>query len=216
MAVNGATFYFYLTFLRGNLSGVYSSLYGVIVFWFLMVLIPPLITMRAFSEEKRSGTYELLVTTGVGEVRLVLAKFAAALTYFLFLWAALLPIHLMVERTGNPDWGVLIAIHLGLLLLGSLYTGIGILASTLTQNQLATATMATVLNLMLFFANYFRNLYGPGDLRLRYFDYVSPMYHFTSDFTEGVLDYRYLVLYGSATAGVLFLAVKCLEWRRWW
>ena len=105
LLVNGLTFYFYLKIFDGNFQLLISSQYGGISFWFLCVLVPPLLTMQCFAEEKRSGTYELLVTTGIGESCLVAGKFLAAWTFFLILWAAVLPLFVLLDWVGDPDWG---------------------------------------------------------------------------------------------------------------
>ena len=70
--------------------------------------------------------------------------------------------------------------------------------------------------LFLFFLHFFRFLFEAGRYELRYFDYICPYYHFQNDFTQGILDLRYVVLYLSLTAFFLFLATKVLERRRWW
>lgn len=214
--VNGITFYFYLGASRGNVELLLLSQYGLIPFWFLCLLVPPLLTMRSFAEERRNGTFELLVTTGVGEVPLVLAKFLSAWTFFLFLWLTVLPLVLFLQWAGDVDWGLVVAIHLGIALFGSLLTSVGVFASSLTRNQLIAASVSMVLNLLLLFANSFRTFFEVGQFELQYFNYFSPLVHFTRDFARGVFDLRYLVLYLSLTAFLLFLTTKSLERRRWW
>ncbi|MCA8962544.1 MAG: ABC transporter permease [Planctomycetes bacterium] len=216
LLVNGVIFYYYLQAFGGRMSDITRVLYGEVVFWFLALLIPPLLTMRSFSEEKKSGTFELLVTTGISDAALIAGKFFAAWCYFMLLWACLWPYFLMFEYAGDPEWGIWIAFQYGIALLGSVFCATGILASSLTQNQLVAASVGTVINLLVFFLNYFRFLFQPGDLALRYFDYISPVFHFTNDYTNGLIDLRYLVLYGSVTLLFLFGAAKALEWRRWW
>ena len=216
LLVNGVTFYFFVNVFSGRIDDILRSLYGGMVFWFLILLIPPLLTMRSFSEERRTGTFELLVTTPTSDSAMVVGKFLASLTYFLFLWATLWPFLGMLEWVSNPEWGVLLALHYGLLLIGAVFCAVGLFASTLTQNQLAAASIAMVLNLLIYFMSYFRNFFQPGDLELRYFDYISPAYHFVNDYSNGLIDLRYVILYGSAVVVFLFLAAKALEWRRWW
>lgn len=216
LLANGVTFVFSLNLLKGQIEDILRALYGGMVFWFLVLLIPPLLTMRSFAEERRTGTFELLVTTGISESALVGGKFLASWTYFLFLWATLIPVHLMIGQVAEPEWGVIYAYHFGLASIGAVFCATGLFASTLSKNQLAAASIAMILNLLIFFLHYFRNFYQRGDLELRYFDYLSPSYHFVNDFSNGVIDLRYVVLYGSVSLLFLFLAVKALEWRRWW
>ena len=217
LLMNGITFYFHLVSYNGILEIVLSGQFGgSFTFWFLCMLVPPLITMRAFCEEKRAGTYELLVTSGVGETLIVVGKFLAAWTFFMILWTFVLTFYVLLEWVGDLDWGMVVTGMGGLFLVGSLFCSLGIFTSTLTQNQLIAAILAMVGNLMILFLNFFRTFFKPGDFELRYFNYLSPHYHFTHDFNRGVFDYRYLVFYGSLTIFLLFLAVKSLERRRWW
>lgn len=216
LALNGITFYYYLVLSRGNVELLLLSQYGLIPFWFLMILVPPLLTMRTFAEERRTGTFELLVTSGVGDVPLVLAKFLGAWTFYAFLWATVVPLIVLLQWAGRVDWGIVIAIHAGILLVGALLTSVGILASTLTRNQLIAASVSMIANLALLFSNSFRSFFEVGRFEVHYFNFVSPLFHFTRDFSRGVFDFRYLVLYASTTAFVLFLATKSLERRRWW
>ncbi|HIA27221.1 MAG TPA: hypothetical protein EYN79_03745 [Planctomycetes bacterium] len=216
LLTNGATFTFYLFALDGDTSALLASQYGSISFWFLMVLIPPLLTMRSFAEERRSGTFEMLVTTGIGDGTLVVAKFLSAWSFFIFLWATLLPLWILVARFGTLDTGILLTIHLGLLLVGALFCAAGILASSISSSALIAAGVGMVLDLGFFFVNYLRGLFPAGSLEIRYLEYVSPLYHFSSDFQLGIFDVRYLVLYLTVASMLLFLAVKVLERRRWW
>lgn len=217
LGVNGVTFYFYLTAYGGNLEALLLSQYGLMPFWFLSLLVPALLTMRSFAEEKRSGTFELLATTGISDATFVGAKFLAAWTFFFFLWLTVLPLFGFVTWEGGTlDWGVLTTIHIGLALLGAVLCGVGVFASTLTKNQLVAASVSTVIGLLLFFLNSFRYFWDAGKFELHYFNFISPQVHFSRDFSRGVFDYRYLILYLSVTWFMLFLATKSLERRRWW
>lgn len=216
LLTNGATFTFYLFAYDGDTSALLASQYGSISFWFLMVLIPPLLTMRSFADERRLGTFELLVTTGVGDATLVTAKFLSSWTFFIFLWLTLLPLWVLVIRMGTVDTGILFTIHLGLLLVGGLFCATGILTSAISSSSLVAAGLGMAVNLGIFFINYLRGLFPAGSLEIRYLEYLSPLYHFGNDFQIGIFDLRYLVLYLSCTSVLLFLAVKFLERRRWW
>ena len=215
LLVNGATFRFYLRLFGGEMEPVLIGQFAGMPFWFLVLLVPPLLTMRTFAEERRTGTFELLVTSGVGDAALVCGKFLAAWVFFLVLWTAVLPLVLLVEVHGQLDWGIVQSLYFGIFLAGGLFTAIGVLASSMTQNQLVAAVAATIANLAIFFVNFLRLLVTPGAIELRVFEYISPYYHFGSDFSRGVIDLRLLVLYGSLCAWILFIAVKVLERRRW-
>ena len=215
MLVNGATFRFYVGLYGGEMEPVLVSTFGGPAFWFLWLLIPPLITMRTFSEERRSGTFELLVTSGVSDAALVAGKFLAAWVFLGLLWAGVLPLLLLAEAYGKLDWGVVASTYCGLALSSALLAAIGVLASSLTQNQLIAAVLATVVNLGIVLSNQLRALFPPSAIELRFFEYVSPPYHFARDFSQGIVDLSTIVLYASVTVLALFATVKVLERRRW-
>lgn len=216
LLVNGITCVVYLGIWQGDLEALVIYQFTLPPFWFLMLLVPPLLTMRAFAEERRTGTFELLVTSGCGDAVLVTAKFLGAWGFLLLLWLLTLPLFGLLEFGADVDWGMLLCIHLGLALLGALLTAIGVCASTLSQNQLVAGGVALVANLLLFFVTTLRHLYETGSYPVRFLQYVSPAHHFTADFTRGIFDLRYVIFYGSLTLLFLFLAVKSLERRRWW
>ena len=213
--VNGVALRFLLGISDGEMEPVLISLFGGPAFWFLWLLVPPLVTMRSFAEEKRSGTFELLVTTGVSDGALVVGKFFAAWGFLLILWGSVLPFLLLLEVSGSLDWGVVASTYCGIGFTTALLASLGILASALTQNQLIAAILATVANLGVFLVNFFRAAYPSSAIEQRYFEYISPAYHFARDFSQGVVDLRTLVLYGSGTLWALFVATKVLERRRW-
>lgn len=215
LLANGVTFLLYVRALHGRLEAIVMSQFTLIPFWFLCLLVPPLLTMRTVAEERRSGTLELLATAGVSDTSIVWAKFLSAWTFLCVLWAMTLPLFVVLNWGGAVDWGVITSVYSGIALFGGLLTGVGVFASTLSQNQLVAAAVSMVLNLLLFFMNSFRYLYQVGDYELQYFNYISPTFHFTTDFVRGVFDYRYLILYMSTTLFFLFLSIKSLERRRW-
>lgn len=216
LLINGITALTYLAQFQGDLEMLLIFQFTGIPFWFLTLLIPPLLTMRSFAEERRSGTFELLASAGVPDAVLVGAKFLAAWAFFVLLWLSALPLFVLLDAHAQVDWGAVLGVHLGLVLVGGLFTALGILTSTLTQNQLVAACLATVSNLLVFFVSSLRLLFTPGDFEIQYFNYVSLAHHFGSDFSRGVFDLRTLVFYPSCMLFFLFLAVKVLERRRWW
>ncbi|MEM7166774.1 MAG: ABC transporter permease [Planctomycetota bacterium] len=216
LLANGVTFLFYVRALHGQLEAIVMSQFTLIPFWFLCLLVPPLLTMRTVAEERRSGTLELLATAGVTDTAIVWAKYLSSWTFLCVLWAMTIPLFVVLNWGGAVDWGVLTAVYAGIALFGALLTSIGVFASTLSQNQLVAAAVSMVVSLLLFFMNSFRYLFQVGDYEIQYFNYISPTFHFTNDFVRGVFDYRYLIIYASTSLFFLFLAIKSLERRRWW
>lgn len=218
LLTNGITFFVYIYAFRQatrQIDLVIQYLFGFAPFWILLLLMPPILTMRLFAEEKRMGTLESLMTTPLTDTQAVLGKFFAAQTFFLMIWGSLLIFVGMLEYLGEPDWGPVLAFYVGLFFLGGLFNAVGILASSATRNQLIAAVVALSVNLFLFFLQQCRGLL-PGDADAqRFFDYISFHHHFYNEYSRGILDLRYPALYLLITVVVLFYAIRMLEARRW-
>ena len=213
--IQGMVFRLHLSVSHGDMEFVTASTFGGVAFWFLWILVPPLITMRTFAEEKRTGTFELLVTTGVGDAAQVIGKSLACWLFLAVLWGSVLPLFLLAEIHGSLDWGIVASGMTGVLLTNTLLVTIGVLASSVTQNQLVAAILATVANLAIFLSSYLHALFPASAIESRFFEYISPRYHFARDFGQGVVDLRAPVLYLGLASAFAFLATKVLERRRW-
>src|SRR2546422_187985 len=123
-------------------------------FWLILLLTTPVITMRLFALEKFSGTFETLMTTPVSDRQVVLAKFSAAMTFYVLLWLPLLGCVLVVRfYTNEPavlDAGIMGSTFLGILLLGGLFISLGCCASALTRSQVTAAMVSLLLSASLF------------------------------------------------------------------
>ena len=209
IALSGASFTTYLaqtsytdTSIRGFLEAAQL----------LIMLFSVLLTMRLISEEKKLGTWELLLTAPLREYEIVLGKFFSSL----FVLAGMLiltlyfPILLMIF--GDPDTGPILTSYLGLILLGSASLAIGIFTSSLTANQIVSAVIAVGILYGLWFLGIISNLIPePASDILSYF---SLSYHFPN-FIRGVVDTRDIIYYISVTAVFLFLSVRSIETERW-
>jgi ABC-2 type transport system permease protein len=172
----------------------------------------PMITMRLFAEEKRSGTIELLITSPVKDIAIIMGKFMAALT----LYAAMLALSLVSMATlflyGKPDFRPMVAGYLGLLLLGGSLLSIGTFISTCTKNQIVAGVAGFSVCLMLWVLDWlssFQDTVGGKVL-----SYISVLQHFDS-FSKGVIDSRDVIYYLSAIFIGLFLTARSLESLRW-
>lgn len=116
-------------------------------FDFLVVVVAPLLAARSFSEERRTGSAELLFTTPLGAGGIVVAKYLAALGVMLALLTITLVFPLTLERYGNPEWGPIAGQYLGVALLAAAATAVGIAASTLSSSQALTAVVGLVVSL---------------------------------------------------------------------
>ncbi|HTO43547.1 MAG TPA: ABC transporter permease [Burkholderiales bacterium] len=108
----------------------------------LLLLMIPIITMRQFSEERKTGTLELLLTAPVQEFTIVLAKFGASMAVVLVMVALTACYAVVLAIYGNPDLGPIYSGYLGLILLGSALTALGLMISALTANQIVAAVVS--------------------------------------------------------------------------
>lgn len=185
--------------------------------WIFMFLVPA-VTMRSFAEERKSGTYEILMTKPVSDIRIILAKYLANLTLVVF---SLLPtliyyisVYLLASPTGNVDAGGIFGSYLGLFFLAAAYVAIGIFASLLGDNQI----ISFIISLFICFFFYslldmLRDLviFNPVD---SIFEFLSINTHYVS-ISRGILDTRDLVYFLSFIS--LFMAGSRLlvQKRKW-
>ncbi len=189
----------------------------VITPWMYLLLIPA-ITMRLFSEEKKSGTIELLLTRPLTEMQLVSAKFFAGVILVLF---SLLPtlvyyftIHEISLPVGNVDSGAILGSYIGLLLLGASFVAIGIFSSSLADNQVVAFIIGFFLCLICLKGfESISAIFGIGKASTLVFG-LSFNAHYLS-LSRGVLDTRDLVFFFSAILCFLFLTRMVIESRKW-
>ena len=115
----------------------------------LLLLIVPVITMRLLAEERRGGTLELLLTSPVREIEVVLAKFLASMAVIVAMLAPTLAFPITLQMFGDPDWGPVYSGYLGLILLGGALTSLGLAISALTSNQIVAAIVSLGLFLLM-------------------------------------------------------------------
>jgi ABC-2 type transport system permease protein len=179
-----------------------------VVFLFLL----PLITMRTYAEEKRSGTIELLLTSPLTDVQIVVGKFLGALG----LYAAMLLISMihfaLLFAFGQPEWKPLLTAYLGLLLFGGCFIAVGLFISSLTRNQIVAGAATFGVFLLLWVIDWIGESMGPTAASV--LKYMSMTGHL-DDFVKGVVDTKHLVYYVSFIAFGLFLTVRSVDSERW-
>ena len=193
--------------------------YDTFFFWLILLLAAPVITMRLFALEKYSGTYETLMTTPVTDVQVVLAKFAAAVVFYVAMWLPMLGCVFVVRYYANQpgafDTGTMGATYLGLFLLGCLFMSLGCFASALTRTQAAAAMISFVLGVSLFALGFLaEKIPAPLQWQSQVLSYFA-LFQQMRDFTRGVVDTRAVVFYLSLTFFFLFLTLRAVESRRW-
>ena len=177
---------------------------------FILTFFVPAITMRLLSEERKTGTFELLVTMPVADFEVILGKYLAALALLAVAIAFTLTYALTVGSLGKPDVGVIVAGYIGLLLLGAGYVAIGIMISSLTENQIVAFIVSFVIIFALSLVDKVL-LFIPTALA-SIFEYLSAEYHF-NNIARGVLDTRDLVYYASLIVLGLYFAARALKRR---
>ena len=178
----------------------------------ILVILVPVITMRSFAEEKRSGTYELLMTSPLSVTEIVLGKFLGAFA-FVFIMLLLTGIYpLILVLYGNPESGVILSGFLGLLLLATAFVSVGLLTSSLTENQIIAAVSCLVVLLLLYVISWPADT--AGDTLGAVLKYASLTEHF-SEMVKGVIDTRDLAYFGSVIVLALFLTQRSVESLRW-
>ena len=193
--------------------------YSTMFFWLILLLAVPVITMRLFAHERATGTFETLMTTPVGDATVVLAKFSAALVFYLVMWLPLLAclaVLALYTPEGSPlDWRTVASTLLGITLLGAFYLAMGCLASSLTRSQVTAAMIALVLGVTVFMLSFLRTSVGDGRGGLGgAANHISLLTHM-EDFVRGVVDTRWVVFYLTLCGLCLFLTIKVVEGRRW-
>jgi ABC-2 type transport system permease protein len=178
----------------------------------IALFVLPMITMRTYSEEKRSGTIELLLTSPLTDVQIILGKFLGAMG----LYAAMLGVTLVhmaiLFYYGTPEWRPVATGYLGMLLLGGCFISVGLLISSLTKNQIVAGMVTFAVFLMLWVINWIGTFAGPTTQAV--LAHLSITEHF-DDFAKGVIDTKHLVYYLSFIAFGLFMTAKSVDSERW-
>ena len=178
----------------------------------VLVILVPVITMRTLAEEKKAGTYELLLTSPLRISEIVMGKFLGSFL-FVALMVALTGVYpLILFAYGNPETGVVIGGYLGLLLLATSFVAVGILTSSLTENQIIAAVSCLVALLLLYIIAWPAD--NAGETIGALLRYVSLTEHF-AQMVKGVIDSKDLVYFASVIVLALFLTHRSVESIRW-
>jgi ABC-type transport system involved in multi-copper enzyme maturation permease subunit len=189
-----------------------GTLYGAI----MLVFQVPVLTMRLFAEEKRTGTYEVLMCAPVSETPVVISKVLASLTFFMLIWAVWLIflLDLRVQSGKEFDYRPIMTFYLVLLVNGAAFITMGVFFSSLTRNQIVAAAL-TFVGMLAWLVPWYilRNVPDetPKYVVLRPLSFV----HLWADALQGRLHVRELFIQGSIAVFWSFLTVKVLEARRW-
>ncbi|MDD5287752.1 MAG: ABC transporter permease subunit [Dehalococcoidales bacterium] len=177
-----------------------------------LLLFAAVITMRSLAEEKKLGTWELLLTSPVKDAEVIIGKFFGGLGILALMLVLTMYYPLLLIIFGDPDMGPIWTSYLGLLLLGSSAIAVGIFASSLTSNQIIAAVVGGGILFALWYVGMAASIVPEAIGGV--LSYISLSYHFSS-FSYGIIDTRSIVYYLSITALFLYSAIRSLETSRW-
>jgi len=177
------------------------------------ILMVPAVSMRIWSEERKTGTIELLRTFPLTEITLVLGKFFAAWVYVAGLVFASIPLAIVVALLGDMDYGTTVAMYVGSLLMAGAYVAMGMVISVLTSEQIVAFILIFFSGLFMFLSNfYIISQHLPPDIA-RLFGFFSHSYHYAG-FARGLIDFGDVTYYVSFMALMIILNVWILRRER--
>lgn len=210
MAISG--FLFTMSFFQINIASMREFFGSFFIQLVLFVVFIPAITMRSFSEEKKQGTLELLLTKPVTDLELILGKYLSALTLIIITLSPTILYFIIIKMIGPiPFWPFLTSL-LGYILMSAFFIGVGVFISSLTENQII-AFIVSVLICLFFFLSGKLLIVFPVSV-VSFFEYLTTDYHL-SNISRGVIDSRVLIYYFSMIFFTLFLTKVSLESRKW-
>ncbi len=197
----------------------YADLSTLFVFGpYVMMFLIPAITMRMFAEEKKSGTFEILMTRPVSDWEIILGKYLAGVLLVAFSILPTLIYYFSIWQLGNPPGNIdtpgVVGSYIGFMLLGSVFVAIGLLASTLTENQVISFVLATFLCFVFF--DGFGSIAGLWEWNenVLLIDQLGISYHYTT-MSKGLIDSRNLIYFLGVVSSFLMLTRFIIGSRKW-
>ncbi len=179
----------------------------------ILLLIVPMLTMRLFAEEKKLKTMELLMTSPVTVTDIVVGKFLAAFTVFAGMLALSAVGPLALAPFAQFRWEPILTAYLGVLLMGGLFLGAGLFASSFTENQIIAVMSSFGALLLLWLSSWAGQILADSALGA-VLSYISPLNHF-DHLVKGLVESQDLVYFGTGIILSLFLTHRMIESQRW-
>ncbi len=208
LALGAAVFCYSTLYALSADTGTYFT-----ILLFSLVVLLPLLTMKTFSEERKSRTEQLLLSAPVTLTGMVLGKFLAAFSVFFGCTLLSSLNFIILYRHAEPNTAMILGNLLALLLVGMAFLAIGMLVSALTESQLSAAVITVAVLLLLMVISFANSLIGVRWLRFL-LSGLSVFARF-QNFTNGIFDVAAIVYYLSLTALFLFLCVRVYDRRRY-
>lgn len=203
-----AWFYVNNIFLNGYAS--MRELFSIVPYIFLFMV--PALTMRMISEEKKNGTIELLATKPIRDIDIVMSKFLASWSMIVVTLLPTIIYYFSISSIGSLDDGQVFTGYLGLILMASIFSAIGVFASSLTENQVIAFIIGFILMFIIFMMDKVL-IYLPSWAATP-IEFIGVDYHFRN-IARGVLDTRDIIYFGSMLVFILFGTKISLERRKW-
>lgn len=194
---------------NGNSAGVMQTVFGLLAT--ILLFFTPVLTMKLFAEERKSGSIELLLTSPITDGQVVIGKFLASWILVLIMLVLTLLFPFLTQRFGPLDGGILLSGYLGLILISSCFLAFGLLMSSMSKNQIVAALTSF---------GFFLTLWVIGSLSVRsgsigqFLSYLSFLEHY-NNFARGVIQLKDVVYYLSFTGICLFATFKSIESSKW-
>ena len=188
------------------IEGLYQTMIVILVF------TVPLLTMRLIADERKNGTFELLVTSPVSIWEIVCGKFLGVATILLVMVGGTVVFPLILWKYGNPEVPPIFSGALGVTLCALSFAAVGMAVSSFTENQIVAAVSSMVTLLLLYVVNSPAEALGGASAEV--LNYLSPVMQ-VQDLVKGVISVKSLVYFGSLIVLGLFLSQRALEAHRW-
>ena len=211
-AISG--FLFSIVLITASRSGATGAIVMETIFGNLAIILlffTPVLTMKLFAEERKTGTIELLLTSPITDGQVVLGKFFASWTLLFIMLALTLLFPFLVQRFGPLDSGVLLSGYLGVILIGSSFLALGLLMSSMCKNQLIAALTSFGILITLWVIGSLSTQYSAIG---KFLSYLSLLEHYY-DFARGVIPLKDVIYYASFTGVCLFATFKSIESSKW-
>lgn len=205
-----ASYFFLFANIASLSSDIRNLFYNLIT---ILVFLIPILTMRCLSEERRSKTDQILLTSPVSVKDIVLGKYLAALCVFLIAIACTLVFPLILYAYGRPETGVILTVYTGFILLGAVFISIGLLVSALTENQVIAAILTFGI---LLFVQLFDSIKGAisSPAIVKVIEWLSLKERY-GEFDLGIFNFEHIIYFITLIAIINFLTVQVIEKRRW-
>lgn len=202
----------WLGFFQANVASLRDYFGNFFIQLILFVVFIPAITMRSFSEEKKQGTLELLLTKPVTDIELILGKYFSALALICITLCSTIVYFIVVMFMGPIPFGPFFTSLVGFVLMSAFYIGIGIFVSSLTENQIVAFIVSVLIGLFFFLIGKILMIFPPS--MVSFFEYIATDYHLNI-ISRGVLDTRVILYYFSMIFLTVYLTKVSLESRKW-